>query len=447
MVQFKGNNSLSAKNMFVNRKVYNSYILTLLEDISLPTLESQQIKDFQQDEKMLYGRIDQTIKDAVFPRNDYLKTFQNGPQVDGLTAVNFVVDAFTEMKYKFDRDLRNGSISPDSQALSDLSVFKAYESPIRQYDIHTENMISSFRNYVIKNRLVDKISSFDSFIPIFMDFAKVISPSVPITRTLFFLSRFISPRVSGLVVEIYDGDYGDDTIKADLFYSDRNFEYLKNLAYVFGFMIDKHIPWRLVADLNSPRMQSFMSATFRTPDMNANKVLPLVFARSYPDDITTIINLVVSCYNAIAQYRPKSVITGVAPTIGQHSSRTSFDQGCRTVKTIYRNPVSVDYIAGSYPSDFWLSMYADIRNIETGLNYEPLILREIKERAADLQKSLDFSVGLEYINTKFDNVEHFAGSLFHDVTRLEMAEDPEATEDSVSERVLRSVQASNFVIY
>ena len=64
-----------------------------------------------------------------------------------------------------------------------------------------------------------------------------------------------------------------------------------------------------------------------------------------------------------------------------------------------------------------------------------------------LSNSLDTSVGLGYISRKFDNVSHFEGSLFYDLTRATMSEDPNATEKSLAETVLRSVQASNFIVY
>ena len=74
-------------------------------------------------------------------------------------------------------------------------------------------------------------------------------------------------------------------------------------------------------------------------------------------------------------------------------------------------------------------------------------MRNITKNATDLANSLDTDTALGYIARKFDNVEHFNGSLFYDVTRLDLAEDPNASEQDVEEVVRRSVQASNFVIY
>ena len=61
--------------------------------------------------------------------------------------------------------------------------------------------------------------------------------------------------------------------------------------------------------------------------------------------------------------------------------------------------------------------------------------------------SFDSSIALGYIVSKFDNVEHFEGALFHDIVRLDLSRQPGATEDDVSSIVDSSVQISNFVVY
>lgn len=447
MPEFNGKNTLSSKNMFVNRTVYNAYILTLLENVLGPTLETKQIKDFQKDEKMLYGRLDQIVRNPVFPRSEALRQIAGPPTRDGIQALNFVVDAFSQMKNKFDRDMRNGNLDPNSVALGDLQIYKGYINPLAQYDKHVENLKKNFRKYVIEKRLEKRIKNFGSFIPVFMEYVDLVATSIPLTRTMFLLSRFVSPRISGLVIEIYDGDYGDDKIKEELFYSDRNFEYLKNLAYVFGFVIDKHIPWRLVADLNSPRMRDYIKDQIQVENPTASTVLSYYYVKTYPDDLQSLKSLLVACYNEFVRFRPRTNTITVAATVDKNSARTKFDNNCGTSKTIYRTYVSIEDVTRNNPNTLWLETYAHIRNKETGLSYSETTMREIIKRAKDLSNSLDINVALEYIVGKFDNIEHFGGSLFYDVTRLEMAEDPEARESDVEEKVVRSVQNSNFVLY
>ena len=50
MPQFNGKNSLGARDLMISRSVYNGYVLTLLDNVNEPTVETLQIKDFQKDE-------------------------------------------------------------------------------------------------------------------------------------------------------------------------------------------------------------------------------------------------------------------------------------------------------------------------------------------------------------------------------------------------------------
>ena len=428
MINFKGSNNLGSRDMMTNRSLYDAYILTLLSDISEPTLETAQIKDFLKDEKMLYGRLDQNISHTVFPNSQYLKMIPSSRGGDGLQALNFVVDAFVAMKYKFDQDYRNGSLDPNSTALSNLSVKKAYTSPLFEYDKYVGAFVDGFVTYAKEYQIL-------------------ISKNVPVTRTMFFLSKYVSSRTTGLVLEVYEGDYSNDKLKADLFYSDRNFEYFKNLAYVFGFMVDKHIPWRLVADLNSPRMKKYITDAIGVPNLSAAVTIPIVYTETYPDDINMLATTAVSCYNELVRRYPMTSVVTAGASIGQSSTRSVFGSSCKTRKTIYREVVGLEETINQYSLSYWFELYAKIRNLETGMDYDPHILDQIVNNAKDLSNSLDTSAGLGYISRKFDNVSHFEGSLFYDLTRATMSEDPNATEKSLAETVLRSVQASNFIVY
>ena len=99
------------------------------------------------------------------------------------------------------------------------------------------------------------------------------------------------------------------------------------------------------------------------------------------------------------------------------------------------------------PASYWIDKYVKIRNAETGLGYDDATVNVIIKNASDLINSVDTVAAMRYIASKFDNVAHFEGSLFYDITRIEMSEDPNATESSVKTRVQRSVQDSNFVVY
>lgn len=441
MANFDGNNGSGAREMYLSRAVYNSNILTTLDGVDTPTIETLQIKDLQIDEKMLYGRLDLRSR-SITPLGRYLKSFPSNPEY---VALDFVVEAFSAMKKKFDQALRTGYISIEEPELSSFTPVKAYENPMSRYNTHLASIQSSFLDYVKQKNRLNKIYNFDDFVPFFMEHAKLFSPEFPITKSMYLLSKDVSPLSSGLMVEISGRPYDDDNIKAEMFYKNRNFEYFKNLAYQNGFMIDKHIPWRLIADLNAPNMVKHISA-LRGYEPTAASTLSLCFDKTYPEDIPNLINLLLDTYNATVQHRPTTSLQQPGPSISPFSMVTT-NSACKTKSMIVRTPETLESLTSTYPPQYWLNTYTRIRNIETKLGYDEQTIQNIVKKSTDLLKKLDRPTALRYIMGKFDNVSHIEGSLFHDITRIEMSEDPDATGESVDETVQRSVQASNFIVY
>jgi hypothetical protein len=445
-VYIYGNNDLKAREMFVQRNTYDIFALSALEKVKTPQLETIQIKDFIKDEKLLIGRVD-AQGNPILIDSRMLKSFTSTVGGAQGVAANFVVDAFKDMQAEFSHALRVGKIDTDSPALSELTVKKAYTDPTDGYLKYRDTKIEVFKRFVLRKGRIDKIKDFETFVPIFMEFVEASAADNPFTETMFILVKRNSVLASGLAVEIYEGDYGDDASKIDLFYKDINFEYLKNLAYGHGFVIDKHIPWRLVADMNSPQMTPYIGKSLGLAGDNfgAGIALTLMFNRPHFDGIESISDMMVKSYNAIARMRPRTVKKMSSATSSPDSSMTVFRK-CSTRSIINRRLTSLRG-ASVYPMSYWLDKYVRIRNAETGLKYDDATLNIIIKNATDLINSLDIFATMRYIASKFDNVEHFGGSLFHDVVRFEMREDPSATGASVDERVQRSVQASNFVVY
>ena len=243
-----------------------------------------------------------------------------------------------------------------------------------------------------------------------------------------FISRNVSILSSGLAIEVYDGDYSDDAIKRDLFYTNKNFAPFRNAAYQHGFMIDKHIPWRLIADLNSPNMKPYVSKYYIGNP--SSSVFGVGFSRAYESDIEALIQLSVLFYNTFAARFP----------IFQTSK-------CSEPVTIRRSTTNIDDVTASTPSTTWLSLYVELRNLEIGMGYDENDIAYIIENAYDLLNKVDIATATGYINSKFNSVEHFGGSLFHDIVSGEAAADPDADQADITATVKRSVQASKFTTF
>jgi hypothetical protein len=443
MAIYNGRNNLPAKQMITERARYSVRALTLLDRVNDLTLETNQIKDLNLDERIFIGRIDEN-NNPLFVKQRLLQSFGN--PTPSKVGLNFVVDAFTDMKAKFDRDLALGNINRNAPALTELVVKKSYINPFDSYGRLLDARIQQFKNYVISNNALKRIHNFESFADVFMEYVEDTAASLPITRSMYFLTRDYSPLNSGLALEIDNAPYDVDQYKADAYLSQRNFEYFKNLASSYGFIIDKNIPWRLIADLNSPQMTPYIENTFGFAG-GSNYVLAVAFTQTYNDDIPSIADMMTKFYNSIVEYRFRTVVKEPGATTTQHSAKTVFNKCSTKTKIITRKKVNPVKLPTSYDDSWWLDKYIRIRNIESELNYSETVLNNIIENATDLVKRVDRGSAMSYTISKFDNVEHFNGSTFYDVTRLDFAEEGLGLESDVKETVQRSVQASNFVVY
>ena len=329
--------------------------------------------------------------------------------------------------------------------LTSLTPTKAYINPLVRYNSHREFIKGNFLDYAKRNNRLRKISNFDDFVLVFMEYAKLLTPELPITKSMYLLTKHVSPLSSGLMFEISTREYDDDNIKAEMFYKNNNFEYFKNLAYQNGFIIDKHIPWRLIADLNAPNLGPHIAAT-RGYAHKAAGILSLSYREVYTEDIPLLAKLLLDTYNATVQHRPVTVIPKPGASVSSYTMATT-TSACKTKSMVVRAPETLFNLEKTHPTEYWLDLYTRIRNLETNLGYDEETIQAIVQRSTDLLKKLDRPRALGYIMSKFDNVSHIEGSLFHDITRIEMAEDPEATGDSVDETVQKSVQTSNFIVY
>ena len=418
------NKTTSSARLTIERARYNARIIQESGEVTVPTWETKRVKDFLSDEKMFYGKIDEQ-NNSVFPNAQMLK--QVGSKDRQIFAHNFVADAFTDLEERIQSFLSSGFIKRSESPFAPLTCEKGYIDPISKHSSRMNNLAEHFVSSFLSDKMM-QISDFETFIPLFRQYVLVNGPTNPITRSSYLVSNNVSILSSGLVIEIYDGDYSDDAIKRDLFYTNKNFAPFRNAAYQHGFMIDKHIPWRLIADLNSPNMKPYVSKYYLgQPSLS---VFQVGFNRAYESDIEALIQLAVLFYNTLASRFP----------VSQASK-------CSEPVTIQRTTTNIDDVIASTPSTTWLSLYAELRNLEIGMGYDENDIAYIIENAYDLLNKVDINRATSYINNKFNSVEHFGGSLFHDIVSREAAAGPDADQADITASVKRSVQATKFTTY
>jgi hypothetical protein len=174
----------------------------------------------------------------------------------GEGALNFVVDAFSDLAQQFEKAVFLGKIDTRDEFLSTLKVHKAYQSPKGLYDSYRMTYFDVIAQMFKKNKI--KARDYDEFLKNLMQMLSVSAKTNPITKVAYMKSRACPVNCSGLVIEIANLDFSNDYEKIVKFYNSNNWEFYVQACASYGFMIDRNAPWRLVADIGSSPIRSAM---------------------------------------------------------------------------------------------------------------------------------------------------------------------------------------------
>ena len=289
-----GSNDLSPRAKFYQRALY--------ADLVYPDSVAKPLDSWY--DKNLFGRVD-TQQNTIIPQVGELVSMQTAA-VPGIYCLGFVDKAFTA----FARHMQTAFLTHclDQRGNADIINLKArfaYVDPTTKWEAHRNALIHAFINNYMAN-LADPIKNFADFKPAFLEYLRVMSQLMPVTKTTFLVSNMVSPLGSGLKVAIAQEDAGDDSIKYDDFIADPNFNFYANAAKKFGFLIDKNAPWILTADLFSDAIMKYID--FYLTDAGApvtpHNFFPTFFTQTYVTDFDDLESLMRLAYTKLLDNDP-----------------------------------------------------------------------------------------------------------------------------------------------
>lgn len=159
-------------------------------------------------------------------------------------SLPFVVKAFDDFREVFLKRTESPNFNIPSY-FGNLSPVKSYES----YEDKYKEYIEEVRIQMSSARTENKLHLLTSIV----DNSRVF----PITQSGFSLSSHCPISTTGLTIELAEIPYDTDSIKGEILSSNEYGCFVAD-AYNSGFYIDKNNPWRLIANLSSPRMQEYI---------------------------------------------------------------------------------------------------------------------------------------------------------------------------------------------
>ena len=100
------------------------------------------------------------------------------------------------------------------------------------------------------------------------------------------------------MIDLAGKSYGEDLKKVKTYLKDNNFRFFRDSAKNFGFMVDRNAPWRLVADLSSPKMKEYMERYAMWS--STEEMLEQYYYRSFLLDVETLKAYMIEFYNSFA---------------------------------------------------------------------------------------------------------------------------------------------------
>lgn len=383
---FNGNNNLSTKQAFNERLKYEIGIVThnvtgsqVVDETQIP----KPMKKFFVGEYQYYGKVDENLQ-AVFAKKEKLKLIS---QKNGLFVLDFVQKQFNLLVETFTKCATIGTIKKDDRFLSVIKPEKAFISLDDRYNEYMSNLITNFNNIEV-TRNATKILDFNNYMDFFIKYNSLNAQTNPMTKSGFLKSNFCPMNVSGLVIEIANLQYSNDTQKFN-FVQSPNFDFFMNACIKHGFFIDYNSPWRIVADIDSPVMIDAMASL----GYNRDFIFQSHFDNVTNLEIQNIRDMFYNGYNTFVKRRPFEKLV--------------YECTNKTLKSQFVDrPLLTKASVTSMVSDQEaLKIYIKMRANEQNVQFSDQELTSITSKTLSQTSNLGTNFGLNYVESQIKQKE------------------------------------------
>tara|TARA_R100000030_G_scaffold86267_1_gene69688 strand:- start:1548 stop:2807 length:1260 start_codon:yes stop_codon:yes gene_type:complete len=381
---YKEKNNETAFQLFNKKVVYTS---------AAANSEYPNLIDFLA-EKMMYGRVNRLFVPITIPQTrNKLKSFPSKSRTtQNLKALNFVVDAFKDLEQQFDKCRLLGKIDASDPYLSSLKIYKAYVDPRRYY----QKYLSKLNNVLVSDPNIDSknIKDFNMLADNMTKTMESAGRVNPITYPAFIKSRKTPINVSGLAIEIADLDASNDDEKINLFVNSKNWDFYLNTCRTYGFMVDKNVPWRLVADIGSQPMLEYAKKYNLT---NTDQILINCYETAAFNYYNSFTQNMLDLYYTI---KPRSI-----DRLIECNGKTKLE---RTRPKEYKN---TERLQESYGQENFLVLYCKLRFSEEESHYTEEEMRSLINETIQMSNIKSQSFAINRFEKNLNKTFDYQGSL------------------------------------
>jgi hypothetical protein len=367
-----GNNFSTALSAFYQEKLYE------IKAFAQPLVtENKPINILY--EKQHYGRVDLNNIPVIIYESQTKIVSLGTKQI---VLHNFVHDAYKELTSYWDylkkiNKLKAGGV------FQDIKIKNDDVNSGRLYFYYLNEIYKQFAATTAANNIF--ITDFKQFSKQFLAFLDGLMPFVPFLYSSFVVSRMADPLITGLCFDVNRSDPADDEKKYNTFLQDPNFAIFKKTATKFGFFVDKQIPWRLWADIDSPAMIPYMEKY----NINQDSIYKTNFITADSYDLVLLKTYMVQFYNTYV-------------SSNSNKNKPEF-KICGDVTVVKNNIINIlfldlnELINNEEFDRAILSIYVFLKGRENNLNWDQSTFRNIEKTFIMLKERLDTDAALKYI--------------------------------------------------
>ena len=380
-----GDNNMGSFDSFRERVVYDSVSFLNFyfekEQIDLRVLN-------------LFGKVDTTGNQILLPRKKFLQESGLLTPIDSNGenhALSFFADPFMKLRERFSYLLGRNFITNDSLfvGLEPTRSIVFWEDDYRR---HLEEISEDFHSFFLSHEDKDKTVDFKTFLKLFEKYVVESCPYTVFTLKNYVVSRFADPLTSGMMIELASADASNDSGKYVDYINDPNYAKFVEEAAYYGFIVDKHVPWRLVANPNSEYMRTSMSKS-------GYSSLQQMFSEVYIDPtmigFEMFLKMLSGMYEKIRSENPQYIVADYS--VGATSTSVKSRE-----KVQFKNPKRIMEKIGDTKA---LRLYLFVRARERNANMSQSQFDSLSKKALDFKKQVDIKSAIVYIDTQTSEVE------------------------------------------
>jgi len=380
----EGNNNLDSKTTFAERAEYELYVEMILR--SMPDLTLVNLR-----KKTLYGKIN--LKNQVVAPIPSKMVLFGGT----VRTFDFIADALQDFSDALDSRLERGRLNAGTP-YSSLQLRSRTSSWEEDYSDYIEDVREKFmEQYLADTESYNSTHNFRQFLALFLDFCANNCTDSPISFSRYNISKHSDLFTTGIVFDMGTEQYGNDYVSCKKYFEDSNFGIFSQEAQNHGFILDRHAPWRFVANLSSePMIQYMKNREYR----NLQSVFNELYFNPVNLEFYEIVKSVVAMYAETFPLDDAGNPSTYA-SICHRDGKTSYTLKPRDVFDL-NDFSSVDEMIDILGINDWIRAFAFIKAVELNQGTTQQEFEDIVKEAQALNKHLDIQRALGYISDRFN---------------------------------------------